>query len=289
MLSRSFNLFTTLSVALLIFACGGSGGGGVEGVTPPPAPSTGLRLQPVTTALSAPLFMTTPPGDFARLFVVEQGGLVRILDTLNGTPRATAFLDIHLLISTGSERGLLGMAFDPDYATNKRFFIFYTNSSGDLVVARYFASTANADLADATSAQILKTIAHPTNSNHNGGMLAFSPIDRCLYVVTGDGGSSGDPGNNGQNPNSLLGKLLRLDPATGNACTNGIDNPFAVSGGAAEVWSLGLRNPWRFSFDRQTGELYIGDVGQNLREEVDVVGGANPGRGINFGWRRMEG
>jgi glucose/arabinose dehydrogenase len=234
------------------------------------------------------VFLTTPPNDLVRLFVVEQGGLIRILDAINGAPRSTPFLDLRGLISTGDERGLLGMAFDPDYVTTRRFFVFYTNTSGDLVVARYLVNASNAEAADPASAAVLRTIAHPTNSNHNGGMLALG-TDRCLYAATGDGGGSGDPDNNSQNANSLLGKLLRLDPTTGNACTNAVDNPFASGGGAPEVWSLGLRNPWRFSFDRQTGELYIGDVGQDQREEVNAVGGPNPGRGANFGWRLMEG
>ena len=156
-----------------------------------------------------------------------------------------------------------------DYADNRRFYIYYTNSAGDLVIARYLVSSSNAESADSSSAVILKTIAHP-NSNNNGGMLAFGP-DRCLYAGTGDGGGSGDTANNAQTTTSLLGKILRLDPDTGNACTNVTANPFAAGGGAAEVWSFGLRNPWRFSFDRSTGALYIGDVGESRREEVDAV------------------
>lgn len=281
--------FGAIAFSLLLAACGGSDdiGGFGGGTTPPPAPSTSLRLQPVTAALTAPVFMTAAPNDLARLFVVEQRGLIRILDSLNGAPRATPFLDVRGLITTGGERGLLGMTFDPEYTTNRRFYIFYTNGSGALVVARYLANASNADLADSASAAILKTIAHP-ESNHNGGMLAFGP-DRCLYVGTGDGGGSGDPNNNGQNTSALLGKILRLDPTTGNACTNSTDNPFASGGGAPEIWSFGLRNPWRFSFDRLNGALYIGDVGESQREEVDAVVGPDAGRGLNFGWRLMEG
>lgn len=288
MFRQQLSLLGTFAALILLYACGGNGDGGAGGVTPLAAPSNDLRLQAITTALSAPVFLTAPPNDLARLFIVEQGGLIRILDAINNAPRALPFLDVRGLISTGSERGLLGMAFDPDYATTRQFFVFYTNTSGDLVVARYLVDTSNAEVADPASAAILRTIAHPTNSNHNGGMLAFG-TDRCLYVATGDGGGSGDPDNNSQNTNSLLGKLLRLDPTTGNACTNVVDNPFTSGGGAPEIWSLGLRNPWRFSFDRQTGELYIGDVGQDEREEVNAVGGTNPGRGANFGWRLMEG
>jgi glucose/arabinose dehydrogenase len=267
-------------------ACNGSDEVGGGGASPPPATSNSLRLQTVTAVLSSPVFLTAPTGDVGRLFIVEQGGLIRILNSLDGTPRATPFLDVAGLIVTGGERGLLGMAFDPNYAGNGRFYIYYTNTAGDIVIARYGVST-NPDIANAGAQAILKTIAHPTNQNHNGGMLAFGP-DGCLYAGIGDGGGSGDPNGNAQNTNSLLGKILRLDPETGSAC--GTDNPFANgTGGAPEVWSFGLRNPWRFSFDRSTGVLYIGDVGQDQREEVDAVVGPNAGQGVNFGWNIMEG
>jgi glucose/arabinose dehydrogenase len=267
-------------------ACNGSDEVGGGGASPPPATSNSLRLQTVTAVLSSPVFLTAPTGDVGRLFIVEQGGLIRILNSLDGTPRATPFLDVAGLIVTGGERGLLGMAFDPNYAGNGRFYIYYTNTAGDIVIARYGVSS-NPDIANAGAQAILKTIAHPTNQNHNGGMLAFGP-DGCLYAGIGDGGGSGDPNGNAQNTNSLLGKILRLDPETGSAC--GTDNPFANgTGGAPEVWSFGLRNPWRFSFDRSTGVLYIGDVGQDQREEVDAVVGPNAGQGVNFGWNIMEG
>ena len=270
----------------LMTACNGSDEGGGGGAGPPPATSNSLRLQTVTAVLSSPVFLTAPTGDVGRLFIVEQGGLIRILNSLDGTPRATPFLDVAGLIVTGGEQGLLGMAFDPNYAGNGRFYIYYTNTAGDIVIARYGVST-NPDIANAGAQAILKTIAHPTNQNHNGGMLAFGP-DGCLYAGIGDGGGSGDPNGNAQNTNSLLGKILRLDPETGSAC--GTDNPFANgTGGAPEVWSFGLRNPWRFSFDRSTGVLYIGDVGQDQREEVDAVVGPNAGQGVNFGWNIMEG
>ena len=270
----------------LMAACNGSDEVGGGGASPPPATSNSLRLQTVTAVLSSPVFLTAPTGDVGRLFIVEQGGLIRILNSLDGTPRATPFLDVAGLIVTGGERGLLGMAFDPNYAGNGRFCIYYTNTAGDIVIARYGVST-NPDIANAGAQAILKTIAHPTNQNHNGGMLAFGP-DGCLYAGIGDGGGSGDPNGNAQNTNSLLGKILRLDPETGSAC--GTDNPFANgTGGAPEVWSFGLRNPWRFSFDRSTGVLYIGDVGQDQREEVDAVVGPNAGQGVNFGWNIMEG
>jgi glucose/arabinose dehydrogenase len=278
--------FFGVMLCALMAACNGSDEVGGGGASPPPATSNSLRLQTVTAVLSSPVFLTAPTGDVGRLFIVEQGGLIRILNSLDGTPRATPFLDVAGLIVTGGEQGLLGMAFDPNYAGNGRFYIYYTNTAGDIVIARYGVSS-NPDIANAGAQAILKTIAHPTNENHNGGMLAFGP-DGCLYAGIGDGGGSGDPNGNAQNTNSLLGKILRLDPETGSAC--GTDNPFANgTGGAPEVWSFGLRNPWRFSFDRSTGVLYIGDVGQDQREEVDAVVGPNAGQGVNFGWNIMEG
>ena len=281
----SIGIFGIMLCALMV-ACNGSDDVGGGGASPPPATSNSLRLQTVTAVLSSPVFLTAPAGDVARLFIVEQGGLIRILNSLDGTPRATPFLDVSGLVVTGGEQGLLGMAFDPNYAGNGRFYIHYTNTAGDIVIARYGVSS-NPDIANAGAQAILKTIAHPTNQNHNGGMLAFGP-DGCLYAGIGDGGGIGDPNGNAQNTNSLLGKILRLDPETGSAC--GTDNPFANgTGGAPEVWSVGLRNPWRFSFDRSTGVLYIGDVGQSQREEVDAVAGPNAGRGVNFGWNIMEG
>ncbi|MDN5942939.1 MAG: PQQ-dependent sugar dehydrogenase, partial [Nitrospira sp.] len=219
--------------------------------------SNDLRLQPISTSLSSSIFMTAPANDTGRLFIVEQGGLIRIFDVTTSSLLATPFLDISGLISAGGEEGLLGMAFDPQYAVNRRFYIYYTNTAGNIVIARYLRAATSANLADSSSATPLLTVPHPTFSNHNGGMLAFGP-DGCLYAGTGDGGGGGDPSNNGQNPSSLLGKLLRLDPDTGGACSNVIINPFVLGGGAQQVWSLGLRNPWRFSFDRQTGDLYIG-------------------------------
>jgi glucose/arabinose dehydrogenase len=253
------------------------------------ATSTSLTLQPVTTNLTFPVFMSAAPNDNARLFIVEKGGLIRIFDRNSSSLRPTAFLNLSGLISTVGERGLLGMAFDSDYDANRQFYVYYTNTAGNIVIARYLRNTTDPNLADSSSAVTFPTVAHPNFSNHNGGMLAFGS-DGCLYAGIGDGGDSGDPNNNGQNPFSLLGKLLRLDPGTGGACSNnGIINPFFLGGGAPQVWSLGLRNPWRFSFDRQTGDLYIGDVGQNVREEIDVAIAPNAGRQVNYGWRLMEG
>ena len=252
------------------------------------ATSTSLTLQPVTTNLTFPVFMTADPNDGTRLFIVQKGGLIRIFDRNSSSLFPTAFLNLSGLISTVGERGLLGMAFDSDYNANRRFYVFYTNTAGDIVIARYLRNATDANLADSSATQLL-TVEHSAFSNHNGGMLAFGP-DGCLYAGIGDGGGVGDPNNNGQSLSSLLGKLLRLDPGTGGACSNnGIINPFILVGGAPQVWSLGLRNPWRFSFERITGDLYIGDVGQDEREEIDVAVAPNAGRQANYGWRFMEG
>jgi len=248
--------------------------------------STSVTVQTVTTNLTSPVFMTAPSNDRTRLFIVEQGGLIRIFDVTTNSLLATPFLNISSLISTGGEEGLLGLAFDPQYDTNRQFYVFYTNTSGNIVIARYLGNAANPNLADASATPLL-TVTHPNFSNHNGGMLAFGP-DGCLYAGVGDGGGGGDPNNNAQNQFLLLGKLLRLNPSPGGPC-NIVTNPFFLGGGAQQVWSFGLRNPWRFSFDRITNDLYIGDVGQGAREEINVSPGPNAGRALNYGWRLMEG
>ena len=250
-----------------------------------------LSPLPGATGLSSPVDVVNADDGSDRLFIVQQGG--EILVYANGQVLPTPFLDIDPLVSSGGERGLLGMAFDPDYTTNGFFYIYYTArangaiADGDIVIARYQANPPTANTAG-TGETILKTISHSQFDNHNGGMLAFGP-DRCLYAGTGDGGGSGDPANNAQTKTSLLGKLLRLNPLTGNPCAFVTSNPFVLPGGAPEVWSYGLRNPYRFSFDRTTGNLYIGDVGESLREEVDVAQAPDAGRAINYGWHIMEG
>jgi len=263
----------------LLAACGSDSD--TQNTVPTP---TSLKLQIVANNLSSPVFLTTPPGDQTRLFLVEQGGTIKVLDRVAGTVLAT-FLTVSG-ITTGEERGLLGLAFDPNYNTNGRFYVHYTDATGAITIARFLVSAANANLADPNSRVILVSIPHPTFANHNGGMLAFGP-DGCLYAAIGDGGSSGDPNNHAQNLASRLGKILRLDPSTGAACTSITINPFVLSGGDQLVWSFGLRNPWRFSFDG--ADLYIGDVGQDAREEINVSVGPNAGRGLNYGWRLMEG
>ncbi|MCP9450522.1 MAG: PQQ-dependent sugar dehydrogenase [Nitrospira sp.] len=252
-----------------------------------PANNT-VTLQLVTDRLSFPVFMASPPGDHTRLFVVEKEGLIRIVTASTGAILPTPFLDLRGQISTSGEQGLLGLAFDPDYSANGNLYIFYTNLSGNLVIARLQRSAGDPDRANQTSLTTLQAIDHSTHTNHNGGMLAFGP-DRCLYAGIGDGGGGGDPDNNGQRLTIKLGKLLRLDPRTGGACTNEGVNPFVLSGGLPEIWSFGLRNPWRFSFDRATGDLYIADVGQNRREEINVSPAPSAGRQANYGWRIMEG
>ena len=252
----------------------------------PPA-ELAVRLKEVARGLDAPLFLTSPPGDPARAFVVEQGGRIRIIrnDVLLPTP----FLDISSRIASGGERGLLGLAFHPQYASNGRFVVYYTNTAGDIRIASYKVS-ANPEVADPASEQLLLAVPHPSFSNHNGGMVTFGPDGR-LYAGIGDGGSGGDPNGNGQNRNTLLAKLVRLDVNAAGQASVPSDNPFVgQSGMRPEIWSYGLRNPWRFSFDRLTGDLYIGDVGQNAREEIDVSRGpSNMGRGLDFGWNIMEG
>jgi hypothetical protein len=247
-----------------------------------------LSLTTVATGLNLPTAIAEA-GD-TRLFIVEQSGQIRVYDpTANPTLRATPFLDVSGLISggvSGQERGLLGMAFPPDYATSGVFYIDYTAANGDVVVARYHVS-ADPNVAN-TSGQPLLTIPHSSATNHNGGQLNFGP-DGMLYIAVGDGGGGGDPNNNAQNLNVLLGKILRIDVAGSGAYAIPPDNPYVSTAGARdEIWAYGLRNPWRFSFDRTTGDMFIADVGQELYEEVDLQNAGSAG-GQNYGWRRMEG
>lgn len=245
-----------------------------------------IRLVPVATGLSSPLFVGNAGDNSHRLFIVERPGVIRVLQPGGTTP--TTFLDIRSRIVSGGERGLLGLAFHPQYISNARFFVFYTRSGdGALVIAEYRAS-ADPNVADQAEA-VLLVIPHPGNTNHNGGMLAFGR-DGFLYIGVGDGGGSNDPPNNAQNIDVLLGKILRIDidpPAgSGVAYLSPPTNPFhGTTPGRDEIFAFGLRNPWRFSFDRVTGQQWVGDVGQGAREEVDtpiVAGG-------NYGWRVYEG
>jgi len=243
-----------------------------------------IEAEPVITGLASPVDITYAGDGSGRLFIVLQGGRIVIFDGVQIL--SPPFLDITSLVSSGGERGLLSAAFHPSYVGNGFFYVSYTDTAGASVIARYSVSS-DPNRADPTSGVILLTIPQPF-SNHNGGQLHFGP-DGYLYIGIGDGGSGGDPQNNGQDLGTLLGKILRVDVDSGLPFTVPPDNPFVgVVGARDEIWSFGLRNPWRFSFDRMTGDMFIGDVGQNSREEVDFQP-ANSTGGENYGWRLMEG
>jgi glucose/arabinose dehydrogenase len=262
-------------------------------VTVTNAGNDAFQVRRVATGLSAPLFATGLPDNSGRILVVQKGGLIRIVTPASATVAATPFLDVSGSISTDGERGLLGLALAPDYITSGTAYVYLTNPQGTIEVRKYQAAAGTRDRLDPASGDVIISIPHPGFSNHNGGWLEFGP-DGNLYLGVGDGGGSGDPNNNAQNPNALLGKILRIDPARDSFPADPARdyaipaaNPFATSGGAPEIWMLGLRNPFRAGFDRTTGNLYIGDVGQNAIEEIDLVpSGSN---GLNFGWRLREG
>jgi glucose/arabinose dehydrogenase len=270
-------VLSTFPVALFL-GCSSSSPAAPE-PTPPDAP---LRAVEIASGLAAPVQVTAPSGD-ARLFVVEQPGRIRVIE--NGQLRPDAFLDITANVLSGGERGLLSLAFHPEYAANGHLYVNYTDAGGATRVERYRISS-DRNVVDAGSAQLILRVAQPF-SNHNGGMIAFGP-DGMLYIGMGDGGSGGDPLAHGQNRSSLLGAMLRLDVDAGDPYGIPPDNPyFDVPGARPEVWAIGLRNPWRFSFDRTGGSIYIADVGQNRREEIN----ARPATegGLNYGWNVMEG
>ena len=263
-----------------------------------------LDAQRVAGGFSAPLFVTAPPGDTTRLFVVEQSGKIKIIKLPSRTVNATPYLDVSSEIVFGGEQGLLGMAFDPNYATNGRFYINYTAPGGSFGAGvthiAQFTVSADPDIADPASERALLTFDQP-QTNHNGGWCGFSPRagdEGNLYIATGDGGAANDagpghiePGGNALNTTTLLGKMLRIhiENAPG---TYSIppDNPFFGSPtDKQEIFCFGLRNPYRNSFDRLTGTMYVGDVGQDSREEIDVQPVSNPGGGEDYGWRVREG
>jgi glucose/arabinose dehydrogenase len=272
-----------------------------------------IQLQLVAGGFQRPVFIGNASDGSGRLFVLEQGGLIRILHT-DGSLEPTPFLDISDRVRSpadggGNEQGLLGLAFPPDYTDKGHFYVYYTNQDGNNMVAR-FHLTGNPDMADPASEEQILLLEHPGQENHNGGQLAFG-ADGYLYIGTGDGGGGGDPHGNAQNPASLLGKILRIDVEFTNAMTpyntylpcvqkgeaQGTakayripsDNPFVgMAGYREEIWALGMRNPWRFSFDRQTHDLFIGDVGQNAYEEIDFQPASSSG-GENYGWNVLEG
>ena len=243
--------------------------------------SNTIRLERVGEFRS-PVYLTAPSGD-PRLFVVEQAGRIQIVK--NGTRLSRPFLDISERVRSGGEQGLLSMAFHPDYRNNGQFFVNFTDRNGDTRVERFKVSS-NPEVADEASAKLVIGIDQPY-SNHNGGLVMFGP-DGMLYIGMGDGGSGGDPHGNGQNRNALLGKILRLNVSRVEPYSIPQGNPFRGAADAKpEIWATGMRNPWRFAFDRATGLLYIADVGQNEIEEIDVE--PVTAAGLNYGWNIMEG
>jgi len=263
-------LSTALCTGALLFGIQGS------------AEAQAIKAEVVKTGFSSPLFVTSPPGDFDRLFVVEQTGRIKIIK--NDLVLPVPFLNVDPLTNGGGERGLLGLAFHPDYSSNGRFFINYTDLSGNTKVAEYGVS-GDPDVASPGLVQFIFETNQPF-SNHNGGCIAFGS-DGMLYIGMGDGGSANDPANRSQNPLNNHGKMHRLDVDLAAPFIPG-DNPFVGDASTLDsIWALGLRNPWRFSFDQANGDLYIADVGQFAREEVNYVT-SDPG-GLNYGWRCMEG
>jgi glucose/arabinose dehydrogenase len=279
------NFLPVSSLLLLVFLLPSCGGGTPPTPTPTPTPAT-LTLTTLVSGLSSPLGLEKPPGD-TRLFVVQQPGTIRIIE--NGALRSGNFLDIQSLVNfDGQEQGLLGLAFHPNYSTNRKFYVNYTRSSPSLqtVIAEFQTSASDPSQADPSSERILLTINQPS-PNHKGGQLVFGS-DGFLYIGLGDGGGEGDPLNNGQNLSLLLGKMLRIgvDPPFTGSLQYAIppDNPFATSGGLPEIFAYGFRNPWRFSLERGGSRIFVADVGQDSFEEVDLLQ-----NGGNYGWRIMEG
>ena len=262
----------------------------LAGITPAPSRAAiSLGLVAFESGFAQPVALANAGDGTGRLFVVEQEGRVRII-TKAGTRLSTPFLDIGARVSCCGERGLLGLAFHPSYRSNGRFYVYYTDAAGSLVIAEYRRSSTNPDRASTSERRLLR-IAHP-RANHNGGQLAFGP-DGYLYIGTGDGGGGGDPDENGQKRSILLGKILRIAPnVTGSKPAYRIPstNPWAKSTTIRrEIWAFGLRNPWRFSFDRRTGSPWIADVGQNTYEEVNrSLRSAGGGRAANYGWDQYE-
>ena len=297
-----------IAVVAVVAACGSTGASATTAIGPSSstAPSSGpksasqvaaapfdpaglhVTLESVATGLDAPLAIVNAHDGTNRLFVVEQGGRIRIVK--DGTLQPAPFLDVSDRISSGGERGLLGLAFHPGFPADPRLFVDYTDPNGDTQVSSFAVNPASPDRADPGSEVKILRVQQPY-ANHNGGEVVFGP-DGKLFISFGDGGSEGDPQGYGQNPRTLLGKILRIDVDSRSGDRQYAippDNPFADgAGGAPEIWLTGLRNPWRISFDRATGDLWIGDVGQSAWEEIDVQRAGAPG-GTNYGWNRMEG
>jgi glucose/arabinose dehydrogenase len=271
--------------ALLVLVGCGAGGAdsGDTAATPAASSDAAVSVRPYVRGLESPVHVAAPRGERGRIYVVEQPGRIVVVE--NGTVRDQPFLDIRPLVRSGGEQGLLSVAFHPGYASNRRFYVNYTDRNGDTNVVEYRSNGTTA--IPGTARRLL--FVHQPYANHNGGQLAFGP-DRRLYIAFGDGGGAGDPEGNGQSLDSLLGKILRIDPRPegGRPYRVPSDNPFVGRAGARpEIWAYGLRNPWRFSFDPATGDLWIGDVGQNRWEEIDHQPAGASGR--NYGWDRREG
>lgn len=241
------------------------------------------ELKEIAKGFDDPLYLTHAGDGSGRLFVAEQGGVIKIIK--NGWLLSKAFLDIRQKVRSGGEQGMLGLAFHPNFSRNGYFFVHYSDVNGDTVISRFTVSK-DSDVADPNSEFMVLTQDQPYR-NHNGGQIVFGP-DGYLYIGLGDGGSGGDPHGNGQNLATLLGKILRIDVDSAKPYAAPPTNPFVGKKGRAEVWAYGLRNPWRFSFDRSTGDLYIADVGQNAWEEIDFQPADTKG-GENYGWNQMEG
>ncbi len=249
-----------------------------------------ISLARITSGLSSPTQITNAGDGTGRLFVVEKRGTIRVIE--GGVLKAGYFMDIRSIVSETGERGLLGLAFHPDFKTNRQLFVYYTNNGGDIVLSRYTTNVARTNV-DESLPRPLLVIEHSAQTNHNGGALAFGPSGN-LFIGVGDGGGSGDPNNNAQKKTTLLGKILRINvDGTGSGPYDRYSipagNPYAgATAGLDEIWDIGLRNPWRISFDRGTGKLFIADVGQNRYEEINREE-ATFGGGRNYGWSAMEG
>jgi glucose/arabinose dehydrogenase len=273
-------LLATLTCSLALVGCADDSP--TDPGEDPPPPVAGLAVEMVVSGIPAPVHLTAPEGD-DRLFLAEQGGRIRVIR--DGELLDEPFLDIRAQVSSGGERGLLSLAFHPAYASNGRFFVNFTDASGDTRVVRYTVSD-HPDRADPASAVTILSVEQPF-SNHNGGHILFGP-DGMLYVAMGDGGSGGDPLEHGQNPGTLHGALLRLDVDGAEPYAIPSDNPFVDDPEARdEIWAIGLRNPWRIAFDQESGTLFVADVGQDRWEEVNAVAASAPG--LNYGWNIMEG
>lgn len=281
-------------VQLSLVGCGGSGDDGTSDDAPPgidaapapycsPGPGTDMRLVEIVTGLSQPVGAMAPSGD-SRIFVLERGGYVRVIR--NGVLVGEPYLDVtDETLSTGDEQGLLGLAFHPNFATNGKLYVSYVATDEHRVISEFTASPPTADVVDAATERMLVHDPHIARDNHNGGAVMFGP-DGLLYFSLGDGGGANDSENGGQNPNTLRAKILRIDVDRGDPYGIPEDNPWVTAGGVPEMYVWGLRNPWQFSLD-SAGNIFIGDVGQERFEEIDIVPAGQGG--LNFGWPVFEG